>query len=176
MTTPEPEIITEIDGEPDVEELESPWSLEPMSPEEYAIQFEGIRLPGLTPRPQVPNVGGLRQKVIEQAMTYLGQPYSWGNLDCSGLVQKAFAHVGVELPRVSFQQAAWGRTIGQSEAQPGDLVAWDNSSRNDGADHIAIYLGGGQILEAPRTGLNVRIRDLDPDEDVWFVSMAAGVD
>jgi cell wall-associated NlpC family hydrolase len=109
-------------------------------------------------------------------MTYLGQPYSWGNLDCSGLVQKAFAHVGVELPRVSFQQAAWGRTIGQSEAQPGDLVAWDNSSRNDGADHIAIYLGGGQILEAPRTGLNVRIRDLDPDEDVWFVSMAAGVD
>ena len=48
-----------------------------------------------------------------------------------------------------------------AEARPGDLVAWDNSSRNVGADHIAMYLGDGMILDAPRTGLDIRIISIE---------------
>ena len=53
-----------------------------------------------------------------------------------------------------------------AEAQPGDLIAWDNSSRNNGVDHIAIYIGNGKMIEAPRTGLDVRIIDVPSTPDV----------
>src|SRR5690606_37803625 len=72
-----------------------------------------------------------------------------------------------ELPRVSYQQAEAGRPVASmAEAQPGDLIAWDNSSRNNGVDHIAIYIGHGKMIEAPRTGLNVRIIDVPSTPDV----------
>jgi cell wall-associated NlpC family hydrolase len=50
-------------------------------------------------------------------------------------------------------------------------VAWDNSSRNRGADHIAIYIGNGQIIEAPRPGVPVRIRKLGKNERAWGVRL-----
>lgn len=141
--------------------------------EQFAETMGDLKLPGPFERPVAPVAAtGMRKGVIDTAMQYIGQPYSWGNLDCSGLVQRAYAAMGVDLPRISYQQATYGRAIGREQAQPGDLVAWDNSARNNGADHIAIYLGNGQILEAPRTGLNVRIRNLDEGEDVWFVDMS----
>jgi hypothetical protein len=92
-------------------------------------------------------------------------PYVWGGsspadggMDCSGLVQHVFAQHGIDLPRVSNDQARSGSPVASlAEARPGDLVAWDRSSRNVGADHIAIYLGDGMILEAPRTGLDIRV-------------------
>lgn len=144
-----------------------------MNLEDFAKTMGDAKLPGPFERPVAPVAAdGMRKKVIDNAMQYIGQPYSWGNLDCSGLVQRAYAAVGVDLPRISYQQATYGRSIGRDVAKPGDLVAWDNSVRNNGADHIAIYLGNNQILEAPRTGLNVRIRNLDEDEQVWFVDMS----
>ncbi len=75
-------------------------------------------------------------------------------MDCSGLVKLVYEKFGIELPRVSYQQAEAGRPVASmAEAQPGDLIAWDDSSRNNGVDHIAIYIGNGQMIEAPRTGL-----------------------
>lgn len=112
-----------------------------------------------------------RNAVIEAARSALGTPYVWGGnslsggVDCSGLVQQAFAKAGISLPRVSYAQANYGKRVGLSGLQPGDLVAWDNSSRNNGADHIAIYIGNGQIIEAPRPGLAVRIRSVGKDLD-----------
>lgn len=50
-------------------------------------------------------------------------------------------------------------------------MAWDNSSRNAGADHIAIYLGNNQIIEAPRPGKTVRVRNLGKNEGAWGVKM-----
>lgn len=165
-----------------VESLDDPSSgyvdggidfLPAMDLDKFTTTMSGTQLPGPFGRPVAPvAASGMRKQVIDFAMTKIGQPYVWGGLDCSGLVQMAYASVGVDLPRVSFEQANWGTRVGQDKAQPGDLVAWDNSTRNNGADHIAIYLGGGQILEAPRTGLNVRIRNLDPDEGMWFVDMS----
>lgn len=118
-----------------------------------------------------------RKAVIQAAKSALGTPYTWGGnslqggVDCSGLVQQAFAQVGIQLPRVSYQQAGAGQRVSLNKLQPGDLVAWDNSSRNNGADHIAIYIGNGRIIEAAKPGTRVRIRKLGSDEGAWGVRM-----
>jgi hypothetical protein len=110
--------------------------------------------------------------VVEEAKQYLGVPYVWGGtsptgMDCSGLVQMVYEKFGYDLPRVSADQARSGRPVASmAEAQPGDLIAWDNSSRNNGVDHIAIYIGDGKMIEAPRTGLDVRIIDVPTTPDV----------
>ena len=112
------------------------------------------------------------QAVVDEAKKYLGIPYVWGGtdpkkgLDCSGLVQLVYKNLGYDLPRISADQARAGRPVASlADARPGDLLAWDNSSRNNGADHIAIYIGDGKMIEAPRTGLNVRIVDVPSTPD-----------
>ncbi len=111
--------------------------------------------------------------VVAEARKYLGLPYIWGGtdptkgMDCSGLVQVVYKNLGYDLPRVSNQQAKAGTPVASmAEAQPGDLLAWDNSSRNNGVDHIAIYIGDGKMIEAPRTGLNIRVVDVPSTPDV----------
>lgn len=111
----------------------------------------------------------LRGQVVSTALSYLGTPYAWGGndydgIDCSGLVQQVARTYGVELPRLSADQARSGTRVGWDALKPGDLAAIDNSDRNNGADHIAIWLGGGYILEAPRPGLAVRRRKLSEAE------------
>ncbi|UMG92962.1 C40 family peptidase [Nocardioides sp. TF02-7] len=110
--------------------------------------------------------------VVAEAKKYLGLPYVWGGtsietgVDCSGLVQSVYRALGYDLPRVSADQARAGTPVASlAEAQPGDLIAWDSSSRNNGADHIAIYIGDGKMIEAPRTGLDVRIVDVPSEPD-----------
>lgn len=120
---------------------------------------------------------GRRAAVVAMARRYTGVPYVWGGSstrgwDCSGFVQYVLQHNGFRgVPRVSFQQANWGSRVSRSAARPGDLVAWNNSVRNNGADHIAIYLGNGMIAEAPRTGVPTRIRRLGRREGAWFVKL-----
>ncbi|MGO4258752.1 transglycosylase SLT domain-containing protein [Marmoricola sp. RAF53] len=110
--------------------------------------------------------------VVAEARKYLGLPYVWGGesitkgVDCSGLVQSVYKTLGYDLPRLSADQARSGRKVeSMAQAQPGDLIAWNNSSRNSGADHIAIYIGDGKMIEAPRTGLKVRIVDVPSTPD-----------
>lgn len=121
--------------------------------------------------------GGLRSKIVNAAMNMLGVPYVWGGegssgVDCSGLIQYVFNQFGIHLPRVSNAQGTSGPMISLSDLQPGDLVATNNSTRNHGADHVAIYAGNGYIIEAPRPGLNVRRRKIEPSDNWWGVSMA----
>lgn len=106
----------------------------------------------------------LLRAVLGAAESAVGVNYVWGGnslargVDCSGLVQQAFRAAGIAMPRVSNAQANVGQQIGSiNEAQPGDLLSWDNSSRNNGADHIAIYLGNGMMIEAPRRGAKVQV-------------------
>jgi cell wall-associated NlpC family hydrolase len=113
-----------------------------------------------------------QKAVVDAAKEYLGLPYVWGGtsktkgVDCSGLVQSVYKSLGYDLPRLSADQARSGRPIASmKDAQPGDLIAWNNSSRNNGADHIAIYVGNGKMIEAPRTGLNVRLVDVPSTPD-----------
>lgn len=125
---------------------------------------------------------GKRAEVIKFAQKHLGKPYVWGGesdaeggYDCSGLLWAAFKEAGIDIPRVSMSQAERGKRVSIGQLQPGDFVAWENNSRQHGADHIALYLGNGMILEAPRTGLNVRIRKLSDRElsspNTWGVQL-----
>lgn len=121
--------------------------------------------------------GSLRSQIVDYGKQFLGMWYKWGgsnpstSFDCSGLVQYVAKHFGLNLPRVSYQQANFGKRVPISSLRPGDLVAWDNSSRNNGADHIAIYIGGGKILEAARTGTQIRINSIYDRENAWGVAL-----
>lgn len=129
-------------------------------------------------RLQLPESKAVRQAVIDYASAKLGMNYVWGGesdaeggFDCSGLLFYAFKKAGVDIPRVSFSQARRGTEVGLDQLQPGDLVAWENNPYQDGADHIALYLGNGQILEAPHAGAKVRIRKLGAKEGAWGVHL-----
>lgn len=101
--------------------------------------------------------------VIAEAKTHLGKDYVWGGesdeeggFDCSGLLQTVFKEFGIKLPRVSRDQAKVGEEVESlAEAKPGDLIAF-----NSPVSHIALYLGDGKILHAPKRGEVVQIDDI----------------
>ncbi|MBC2932329.1 transglycosylase SLT domain-containing protein [Nocardioides sp. zg-1228] len=103
-------------------------------------------------------------QVVTRALELVGLPYVWGGtdpergVDCSGLVKSVYSTFGIDLPRLSADQARAGTPVASlDQALPGDLIAWDNSGRNVGADHIAIYIGNGMMIEAPRPGGEVQV-------------------
>lgn len=122
------------------------------------------------------HLGTGRAAVVAFARKMLGTPYVWGGtsmtgVDCSGLVQLALKQAGVNAPRISADQARMGRRVALDQLKPGDLVAMDNSSRNHGADHIAIYIGGGMVIEAPRPGGVVQVASVNEFKGGWGVSL-----
>jgi cell wall-associated NlpC family hydrolase len=96
--------------------------------------------------------------IVEAAKKYIGVPYVFGGedatgMDCSGLVQRVLADLGVEAPRVVSTQQNMGVAVPSlAEAQPGDLIVTHN------ADHIVIYAGDGQIIHAPYAGRDVSLQ------------------
>ncbi len=110
---------------------------------------------------------GPEGRVVAAAQRYLGVPYAWGGtdpavgLDCSGLVQRVYADLGIDLPRTSSQQATAGRPVaGLAEARPGDLVFFDNSPSRPGIDHVGVYVGDGKMIAAPQQGEVVKVQDV----------------
>lgn len=119
---------------------------------------------------------GQAAKLIARAKEFIGTPYRWGGsgplgFDCSGFTQFLYRELGINLPRVSAQQGTYGKRIGLNELRPGDLVFWDNSSRNVGADHVAIYIGDGMVIHAPKPGDRVKISKLWDAGRAWGVAM-----
>ena len=134
---------------------------------------------GLAPTPtgftngKIPRVYGRQasEYVIRRGLSQLGVPYSWGGgtaagpgkgigsgsgttgFDCSGLVLYAFAGVGIKLPHYSGAQYDLGRKIPASQMRRGDVIFYGPG----GSQHVTIYLGQGQMLEAPDVGLKVRV-------------------
>ena len=98
------------------------------------------------------------QGAIEAAESQLGVPYVWGGetpgvgFDCSGLVQWSFSQAGISLPRTSGAQFAATTQIPLADIEPGDLLFYGP----DGSEHVALYIGGGTMIEAPFTGASVR--------------------
>ncbi|MER7002611.1 transglycosylase SLT domain-containing protein [Dactylosporangium sp. NPDC000555] len=97
--------------------------------------------------------------VVAAAGKYLGTPYTFGSntpengLDCSGLVQRAYADLGVRLPRTAREQAQAGTAVPSlAQAHPGDLLAFGRP-----VDHIGIYAGSGRMIVAPHTGDVVKL-------------------
>lgn len=111
-----------------------------------------------------PGSGGA-STAIATAKSYLGVPYVWGGasrggVDCSGLTQIAWASAGVYLPHYSKSQYDYGTRVSFSNAQPGDLLFWSSNGWQSGIYHVAIYLGGGSMIEAPAPGSSVRITSI----------------
>ncbi|MCZ2804169.1 transglycosylase SLT domain-containing protein [Modestobacter sp. VKM Ac-2983] len=106
-------------------------------------------------------------EVVGAATKYLGVPYKWGGtdpatgLDCSGFTQRVYADLGISIPRTSAQQATAGRPVASlTEALPGDLVFFDNTSSRPGIDHVGLYIGGGKMIAAPQAGEVVKVQDV----------------
>ena len=104
---------------------------------------------------------------IATAKAQIGKPYQWGAAgpgayDCSGLVYAAYAAAGIHIARTTYQWQQDGPVIPLSQIQPGDLLF---SAGSDGtpADpgHVVMYLGDGQVIQAPQTGQDVQIDPID---------------
>lgn len=116
----------------------------------------GTRAGGSISTAPIP-VGSGAAEAVAAAESRLGDEYVWGGagpsvFDCSGLVMWAWAHAGVDLPHFSGSQYAVTTHISMSQLQPGDLVFFA-----DPGEHVAMYIGGGNIIEAPHTGAVVHI-------------------
>jgi gamma-D-glutamyl-L-lysine dipeptidyl-peptidase len=98
------------------------------------------------------------EAIAETALMFLGAPYQWGGvtvlgLDCSGLVQTVHRRFGMLLPRNADQQETAGREVSLRSAEPGDLLCY--------GDHIAIWLGGGEVVHATQDAGEV-VREKHP--------------
>jgi peptidoglycan DL-endopeptidase CwlO len=115
------------------------------------------------PLPKSPPGGsGGADRAIAFAKAQVGDPYVWGAAgpdawDCSGLMLRAWAEAGVSLPHYSVAQYYAGSPISVGDLRPGDLVFWGTTSSPESIHHVAMYIGGGQIVHAPRTGRPVSI-------------------
>ena len=104
---------------------------------------------------------------LKGALSRQGMPYVWGaagptSFDCSGLVQWSMAQAGVQMPRVAADQARTGPAVPVSQLQPGDLLFYHTDPTDPGyISHVAIYLGNGEMLQAPETGENVEVVPAD---------------
>lgn len=129
------------------------------------INLGGTNNTGANTAPsRIPRVYGRQavEYVIRRASSQMGVPYSWGGgtpngpskgvdsgadtvgFDCSGLMRYAFAGVGVLIPRFSGDQYNAGRHVPPSQAKRGDLIFYGPG----GSQHVTMYLGNGQMLEA----------------------------
>jgi cell wall-associated NlpC family hydrolase len=97
---------------------------------------------------------------IAFARSQIGDPYVWGAAgpnawDCSGLTMGAWRAGGISLPHYSVAQYSQSTPISASSLRPGDLVFWGSSSSPSSIYHVALYVGNGMIIQAPRTGRDV---------------------
>lgn len=99
-------------------------------------------------------------RAVAFALRQVGKWYAWGTAgpntyDCSGLAMAAYASVGIRLPHNAAEQSHYGRYVSRSDLRPGDLVFPYSS-----LGHVVIYIGNGQIVEAPHSGAKVSVRAL----------------
>ncbi|MFJ3701149.1 MULTISPECIES: C40 family peptidase [Streptomyces] len=116
-----------------------------------------VRADRSTPRGSVSAPNARAAQAVDFAYGALGKPYVWGatgpaSFDCSGLTQAAWRAAGISLPRTTYTQINAGRHVSRSELAPGDLVFF-----YPGVTHVGLYIGGGQMIHAPRPGAPVRI-------------------
>jgi cell wall-associated NlpC family hydrolase len=111
-------------------------------------------------------------KVVSEARKFLGLQYLWAGtsgfaFDCSGFTYSVYHAYGVTLPRDANRQAVHGTAIAPSDLRPGDLVFF-RSGGSGPIIHVGMYVGGGNMIDAPHTGAPVRI------ESVWSFGNYAG--
>jgi cell wall-associated NlpC family hydrolase len=123
---------------------------------------------GIVPPPVDPNSPG-HPEIVTIAQRYFGVPYVWGGaspsgFDCSGLAMYCYAQIGIGMSHGATDQQRQSTPVGLGDLRPGDLVFFGNSSFSH---HVAIYAGGGSVIEAPYTGAVVGYGPLG-GRDAWI--------
>ncbi len=118
----------------------------------------------VTPTAPAPPLSPGAAGAVQAAEREIGVPYVWGGttpagFDCSGLVMWAYAQVGISLPHYSGAQFADTTHISMADIEPGDLLFYGPG----GDEHVAMYVGGGSMIEAPYTGASVWITGVRTD-------------
>ncbi|SEG26616.1 Transglycosylase SLT domain-containing protein [Thermomonospora echinospora] len=136
--------------------------------------------------PDVPIAATGRAAIaVKAALRWLGTPYSWGGgglngptrgiargagivgFDCSGLTRYAWHQAGVTIPRISQDQWKTLPHVPAGQEHPGDLVFFRGSGGTSGSPgHVGLVIGRGRMVEAPRTGLKVRISSIRNRSDL----------
>ncbi|RLU99203.1 hypothetical protein CTZ27_14695 [Streptomyces griseocarneus] len=116
----------------------------------------------------------LGSKAIEYAFQQIGKPYVWGaegpdSFDCSGLTSQAWAHAGGVIPRTSQEQWKSLPRVPLNDIRPGDLVIYF-----EGATHVALYIGNGLVIQAPRPGTAVKVSPIASNPLLGVVRPDAG--
>ncbi|MGA2835021.1 MAG: NlpC/P60 family protein [Acidimicrobiales bacterium] len=120
---------------------------------------------GSAPTGPVPPLSGAAAVAVQAAESQVGVPYVWGGaspstgFDCSGLVMWAYAQAGISLPHYSGAQYDDTTHIPLAAIEPGDLLFYGPG----GSEHVAMYVGGGSMVEAPYTGADVHITGVRTD-------------
>ena len=102
----------------------------------------------------------LGQQIASYAVQFVGNPYVYGGTsltngaDCSGFVQSVFANFGIGLSRTAASQASGGTSVSLDSLQAGDLLFYSSSGS---VDHVALYIGGGQIVHAANSASGIII-------------------
>jgi cell wall-associated NlpC family hydrolase len=125
------------------------------TPTEPPTETPTAEAPAPPATPPAPKTGA--QAAIAFARAQIGEPYRWGasgpsSWDCSGLTAGAWQAGGSSLPHYSVAQYEQSTPISAGELQPGDLVFWGSSNDPGSIYHVALYVGDGKIIHAPRTG------------------------
>ena len=124
-------------------------------PQQQTVTNQSIGGSGTTSASYTGTTSTQGGKAVAFAYAQLGKPYQWGatgpdSFDCSGLAQAAWASAGVSIPRTTYAQWAALPHVSTSALEPGDLLYFD------GIGHVAIYVGGGDLIDAPQTGMDVQ--------------------
>jgi cell wall-associated NlpC family hydrolase/SH3-like domain-containing protein len=117
-----------------------------------------------TAKAKASNSSSIRDKVVEYALQFEGNPYVWGGTsltngaDCSGFTQSVFRDKGISIPRTSRSQATGGRRVSIDNMQPGDLIFYE---KNGTINHVALYIGNGKVISASSPSTGIRVRNYD---------------
>ncbi len=118
---------------------------------------------------------------VDWALAQVGTPYIWGGetpgvgFDCSGLVQAAYKVAGISLPRVAQDQYDGTAKLGPGNpVEPGDLIFFGGGPSD--VTHVGIYVGNGQMVDAPHTGADVRVEATPTTPGApWGTDVVVGV-
>jgi cell wall-associated NlpC family hydrolase len=139
----------------------APASAATRASQTFAQALSAAGASGATPSPVTTTGTATGQGIADDARKYIGVPYVWGGtdpatgLDCSGLVQRVYKDLGIDLPRVAIDQGNAGVAVPNlAAAKPGDLLVMN------GGQHIGIFMGNNQYIHAPAPGQAVQMQTI----------------
>ncbi|WP_394617919.1 C40 family peptidase [Lentzea sp. JNUCC 0626] len=126
------------------------------------------------PKVTVNAPAGAAGAALNFALAQQGEPYVFGangpdQWDCSSLMQKAYASAGVSIPRVTYDQAKVGRSVGRGEVAPGDLVIYYS-----GQSHVAMVVDGTRAVHASTEGVPVKVANIDSIGPISVIRRVVG--